>query len=104
MPARDRDKKLLFPTLVINSVLGECTDTEIETLKHRTKETSFVILSPVDDGVGQSDPGVLEGRDGELHARLVRVDGGPHRHHALVVLHPPVLVCHWALVVLRGAG
>ena len=102
MPARDRDKKLLFPTLVINSVLGECT--EIETLKHRTKETSFVILSPVDDGVGQSDPGVLEGRDGELHARLVRVDGGPHRHHALVVLHPPVLVGHRALVVLRGAG
>ena len=101
MPARDRDKKLLFPTLVINSVLGECT--EIETLLQRT-ETNSVILSPVDDGVGQSDPGVLEGRDGELHARLVRVDGGPHRHHALIVLHPPVLVCHRALVVLRGAG
>lgn len=63
-----------------------------------------MFLLPVDDGVGQGDPGVLEGRDGELHARLVGMEGGPHRHHALVILHPPVLVGHRALVVLRGAG
>ena len=64
----------------------------------------MIFVLPVDDGVGQGDTRVLECCDGELDPRLVRVDGGPHRHDALVVLHAPVLVGHGALVVLRGAG
>jgi len=59
---------------------------------------------PVDDGVGQGDPGILECRDGELDPGLVGVQRGPHRHHGLVVLHPPVPLGHRHLGVVRGAG
>ena len=64
----------------------------------------FISSLPVDDGVGQGDPGILECRDGELDPGLVGVQRGPHRHHGLVVLHPPVPLGHRHLGVLRGAG